>query len=662
MRDVRGRTSAALAAFTLSAGVLASLFSADLANAQAPTPKVAVIVSSGDLGQLEDSMKSVETRAIQTYEKLGFKVIVIGGVNKTGKMLSPEVFQQTLAELKGVSDLRLDFIGHGGLAKVKDDYPAKALTMSRERMQNTIDPIDPEKPGKLVWVASNSQTADVQYFGQKALELGGKPLAAKPIDHEQIVRALDKFHRNNPDTVATLNLLNCFSGAIAQRLRLDPKTIVYGNSPHNTIAMDIRFRARDARNSKDLDAEEGLKFLRSSNGLGEYYSAIAGNAPRSEVSPSSNIFSFDGARLYANSTVKRLLQSDPSAVYLVGRSPQVETVIGWCEAGSPGRLRSPVLQKEPHEKVLADLAMEMTFAKDAMIYAEIFPSKANPLHVVTEDLKAEHARCLKNATKREASPRGGKTTARTLRDLYKDDPKKPFRLLFATYRRALENPAVYPEIVRRFKASILTDEIKLKEMNLPYDRWGEIKKLIVSTRDGTLSDALIIARIKLQFEKLNLVCVLDNSPETTCTDDQMASTRNLGEYLLNVGPGKSDSIKLEKTLQSCAGKVDRFNCIYQQDPQSPYLPVELQRLWDSQEPQPPARASCGKDDWSNYLRAKKNIELDQKCVDDFIKFAPESERENLRRIQKLSERDARGYSPEIAPSAKGSATPGKVQR
>src|SRR5688572_2535833 len=96
--------------------------------------KVAVIVSAGDLDVLEDPMKEVERQAVRTYENLGYKVIIVGGVNRKHSELSPEVVRSTISGLKGVKDLRLDFIGHGGIAKLPAQGPGPAgITVSSER-------------------------------------------------------------------------------------------------------------------------------------------------------------------------------------------------------------------------------------------------------------------------------------------------------------------------------------------------------------------------------------------------------------------------------------------------------------------------------------------------------------------------------------------------
>ena len=181
--------------------------------------KVAVLVSAGDVGALEESMQSIEKQAVQTYEQLGYKVVIVGGVSKRGLPLTPESLDSTLSGLKGVKDLRLDFIGHGGLqplpASVKYDGNEVAITSARRASGDSM--LDPKQPGKVVWLAANESTADHgrNYYGHKAELLGFKPGSNPALSHRKIEQALDHFRAANPDANTTVNLLNCFSGAMA---------------------------------------------------------------------------------------------------------------------------------------------------------------------------------------------------------------------------------------------------------------------------------------------------------------------------------------------------------------------------------------------------------------------------------------------------------------
>ncbi|MBL7687748.1 MAG: hypothetical protein JNJ49_06915, partial [Bdellovibrionaceae bacterium] len=89
----------------------AHLLSVPKVSVAAEQTKTAVIVSAGDLASLENSMKQLEKQGIEAYQKLGFKVILIGGVERGGKPLTPQSLIETLGSLRGVQDLRVDFIG-----------------------------------------------------------------------------------------------------------------------------------------------------------------------------------------------------------------------------------------------------------------------------------------------------------------------------------------------------------------------------------------------------------------------------------------------------------------------------------------------------------------------------------------------------------------------
>lgn len=628
---------------------------ASVSFAQSQNAKVAVIVSGGDMGSLEESLQALEKQATETYERLGFKVIVVGGVNKAGLPLTAESLKKTLGELKDVKDLRLDFLGHGGVAKVPNAYPATAVPFSKAREKNSFAASELAKDGKLVWFAGNYLSADQRYYGEKANALGGAVTTVKPIHQDNVAESLAEFHKKNPDGIATVNLLNCFSGSVAQRLRTDEKTIVFANSPHNTVALSLIDRVSDDGKTVREMGVTGNAFLGSQSGLGRYYELLSGSYKLENGEKSEASLGFSRIRNSANARFANLLSTDPTNVTNVGRSPEFESVIGWCEAGRPGALKHDSLSGKDDEKksparskVIAWLAVEKAELRRRFDFAERIPSSDDPKKTLVSSLKAEFDSCRSDrksyAKKRSAEEAKRARELAQLIEIYKDDPKKPFRQLLAAYERNLGDPTNYPEIVARFKDSIENDLNNLRQTKTPEDRWGGLRDVIDGIKSKKITEAWILEKIRSQMNEWKKACVEGDPFRAPCYPDLVHSNRDLGSYLLGM---RDKGNKIQTTDEKCASPVDTFGCVQKRDPQSMMLAPTIEKYWLGRGfAQMPAEKDlsdmCEDQGWVRYSRAKNNVALDEKCVADFQKHAPESEWVNLERLSALGERNARG--------------------
>lgn len=614
--------------------------------------KVAVIVSAGDLAQLENSMKSLERQARKTYEELGYKVILLGGADKKGANLSPEVLKRTLGGLKGVKDLRFDFIGHGALVPVPENkFKGEEVSVSPERRANGHEFISPDKKGKMVWYAANSSTADQLYYGQKAAMFGYIPEELPPISHENVKESLAEFRAKNPEALTTMNLLNCFSGAMAQELRKTPNTIVFSNSPHNEVALDLSHWVKSG------GSREG--FVGSSNGLSFYYDAVG--------APGISELSLLEARKWANTHMKQNLKDDMTLGYLVGRSPVLESVIGWCEDGKPGRRTEPRTESEtnsrslPEAKAFQLVADEIKSQRMMFEYARKVPLFFDPNKTAIQALEEEYDQCMNPVIKPDGEKpgSGGNWVIKTMsgnrselefraarheewkkqRASYADNPHRPLQMLFQKYGEILKDTSQHGQIFDRVKKSTERDVANLQNQGLPKERWGAIEKFINGMNDGSITQEKVIGDLEKQVAGMRNACS-KGAPESSPCIDFMFVSRNMGEFL--IGSSSNED--------KCSKEKRYFECLYSGSPSYPLWQTALEYYWGkSTEPKPiPLEEQCSTRGLVKARKTDANIKADEACVEEFRAFAPDEEWQNLERIFKLGERDARGYAPKKA--------------
>ena len=139
-------------------------------------------------------------------------------------------------------------------------------------------------------------------------------------------------------------------------------------------------------------------------------------------------------------------------------------------------------------------------------------------------------------------------------------------------------------------------------------------------------------------------CVDSDPFRSPCYPDLVHSSRDIGSYLLGM---KGSSKNQQEIYEKCSGKVDTFGCVQKSDPQAVLMVSTVEKYWlDRGFAQMPAEKdlsdACENQGWVRYSRAKNNVALDEKCVADFQKHAPEFEWVNLERLSALGERNARG--------------------
>lgn|GEM_PF-3208546 len=634
-----------------------------LTNAANSGDRVAVVVSSGDTGgALDESMKDLEKKAIQTYERLGFKVIVVGGANKKVSDLGADSLTRTLASLKGVKDLRLDFLGHGGIGPIPDGaklgaasqkLPALNIsTARRAQMDRDAREAISDKPA--FWTALDLTSADSGSGGHYSSLFGEIPTAPKLITTDSIKDALRQFRNNNSSSTATVNLLNCYSGSVAQALRFEPDTLVFGNSPPTAPAIDLTQYTKG--NPGGMFSSADTKYISSETGLSDYYDVLTGSAAPGSVG--------DARRKANNKFLLALSEEGDIQIMNVGRSPYYESIIGWCEE-NPRENRTQNFTKSEHQQA-------------------IVRSVKNELEEITSIF-----------TKSSARPVMGTLSSQTMRkSAYQNCVRPPLQSPIPTrlgepvhamgWAVGLANPPnpkskvdlnqEYGRLADFFLSQISAGDPKKVEESImssiqrtadelkdtPRENWGKFAELYDGIQSQKILKADLIVRLKQTLVSMKSDCRTGDVNKLPC-DKYVVYWQDFNRFL--------PTSNLPKPKTNCA-PLDYF-CYYAKGT----VPVE-QGLYKFMEQLGPSGArhseakltgkkletKCQESAYGSYQRELGNFKLDEDCMKRFEQCAPSAEWSNLERLWKLGAQDARGLTNPSTSEINGSAQHEKVSQ
>lgn len=260
--------------------------------------RVAVIFNGGDGGALREVVAQRERAAAEFYRARGYEVVVLSAENRGA---TPDKLKQTLAGLRGVSDLQLDFIAHGS---VVPPGPPRGLDPARFPVTTLSEP----------QYASRFPFDAAERRNQFELPVEGQREAVGLAD---IRGPLEEFQRANPSSVTTLLAGNCFSGHLAQELSDLPRFRAFVSTAAQTVAPVCK-----SSSGEDQDQMMWMK-----EGL------IAGSSYRE-------------AQLHAQ---KRQLERCPEEEnlpfsvrqFLLPRNSMQGFIQKWCQGRPPGPARSP---------------------------------------------------------------------------------------------------------------------------------------------------------------------------------------------------------------------------------------------------------------------------------------------------------------------------------
>lgn len=233
--------------------------------------RVAVVVNLGDPGSpLGAALGSREAAARQAYVDAGYEVIVLSVTpDAAGNRIQPTrgELERTLGSLSGVSELKLDLLGHGAISSEMPDTPELRERFPKVRMAGPVfgamDP--PGYAGREASFAAIS-TEETEHF-----EKSDPRLYRDAIGTGDLRRMLADARSRNPGLVTTLHALNCFSGSIGRDLSDMPGVQVFSSSPEGQVAIAYPPFSADGRPPSPGSSMHGAELL---DYMGIYYEEL----------------------------------------------------------------------------------------------------------------------------------------------------------------------------------------------------------------------------------------------------------------------------------------------------------------------------------------------------------------------------------------------------
>ncbi len=201
----------------------------------------AVVLKFGDIGNLQQDMDQYAQKAQSLYTRLGFKnVSLLTPESSPAMQPVSENFFRILNSFRDIEDLRVDFLGHGSIVKIPEEfkqrYPKIVLSETQKLNGQQDYALEHWSLPNLGFVAVNTtdgslilEDPDLDWGSVDAAERRKKILASS-MGVGDLRVALKAFLKNNPKAHVTLQSMNCFSGVIGEQLRDIPQIQVFANS------------------------------------------------------------------------------------------------------------------------------------------------------------------------------------------------------------------------------------------------------------------------------------------------------------------------------------------------------------------------------------------------------------------------------------------------
>lgn len=548
--------------------------------------RVSVIFISGDLGHLNSTLDEIAKQAQTAHQSQGRRVVVLRG--RRDSPPTREDLSRALARLRNVRELHVDFIGHGDLIPTRDQDPRRfppVLLGPNETLEPRLRPppdrtFSAVRPNPLVPGQSRLEGLDVRLDGSNNRELLGVG---------DIQAALDRFDSLNPAAQVQINLLNCHSGAVAEQLRLRPRTRVFASTPPGELASNLQ------------STDGGV------NSLSLYYQ-------RRQASPSEpELESWQKAQ----SDMRRRLGSR-WLVITAGRSPLTHSILGWCRererrsamASQTDCLDCSVVQDGAsqhvrnlaRESLLLSARAELTEIQDRLTEIETAPWFSS--------MRQEAESCLADENRAEGE-----------------------RLARAPVRET-QGTVVLRELFQKLQAEVAPRSPRLTEISLGVAKEARaLSRAVPSPMRRQLQSLEALARknhreianrLRLRAISLAKHC---SEPGRCSRDDRRALASLVRLILPSAPPDSSDRCPPPQ-------KIESWTCLTASG-LSPSADAALSVLGDIFDDESLLGRCEAGSEYNSFLRAQRVLSWEQHCVNSFQTQAPESEWQNLRRLQEL---------------------------
>lgn len=303
-----------------------------------PPKKVVVILNMGDPGSLGASLAKDQAQAAKVYRSLGYQVIELSNDAKNPSEYATRAnLTRTIGDLSGVSDLKIDFLGHGRVQdasdvppEYKDRFPLIPHTQAEKKAG--FEAVDFSTPKVYVAVSvTNRQLTYADEHGKAAT----KTLLEDSIGAGDMRSLLSDFQKKNPAAQTTVHMLNCFGASMGQELSGMKDVLVFNATENSKTAIQYfdpktMGGAPDGKTSKSMD-------LGTLNYMNNYYSELAEEKAHGKKDINYNALHDK----VAQKMLDELLPAGRTPIVPtidLPRSPAQNDLHRWCAANPEGTL------------------------------------------------------------------------------------------------------------------------------------------------------------------------------------------------------------------------------------------------------------------------------------------------------------------------------------
>lgn len=212
--------------------------------------RVAIIFNGDDSDKnslLSKSFLDEQLQAIKLYREAKFdRVIVLTSEKGPNGSATAQNFRNVVENLKGVSEIHMQFMAHGSLIPMSNPTPAN--------MRFPSIPLSLQE--SKLYSASKSKTGVYQraqfLFGTTAV--AADPKERPHVGLGDIDQALDRLKRQNPDLKAVIYSGACYSGSVARYFANTPGVQTFSSSQANLTTWAILQQESDMRYYKAFDS------------------------------------------------------------------------------------------------------------------------------------------------------------------------------------------------------------------------------------------------------------------------------------------------------------------------------------------------------------------------------------------------------------------------
>lgn len=207
------------------------------------TSKVAVLVNLGDTGELGSSLNKDLALAKSNYERLGYKVVILtNDTDNPNQYATRDNLKREIQKLNGVSELKLDMIGHGTLvdaSKIPADQKHRFPTVQYSAEEKKAGSPFVQNFNDQVWVGISISNNIREYENEKG-KYAEETKLRESIGAGDFKEILKEFQSKNKDAKTTVHMLNCFGGCVGTEVQGIPNVQIFTAAERSKTAIQFQ--------------------------------------------------------------------------------------------------------------------------------------------------------------------------------------------------------------------------------------------------------------------------------------------------------------------------------------------------------------------------------------------------------------------------------------